>query len=219
MNGYVELEDLDAIAEMEDIEMDESDEGAEDIDILERRRRARRFRQPPRTAPGGGLFRPRPGPASSQYVTQTQLQAALQRVGAQIKTNGDAIKTLNGRVATLSSDVTRQAADLKKEQATRRREVKQLRDLSAILPLINQPTTVTLTQDVRGSVASGSAFTTGDVQLKAGTKVMTDTGDTLSLLLPLMLFSGGGLGGGGGEGGLGGDSTPLLLAVALSRRP
>ncbi len=246
MNGYVDTEDLDAIAEMmEDLEYDESDESDEsdeDIDILERRRRgrARRFRTPPRTAPGGGLFRPRPqpagGPGGGQYVTQTQLQAALARVGQQIKTNSDAIKTLNGRVATLSSDVIKQATDLKKEMVTRkkvtdglRRELKQTRDMAALLPLLSAPQTVALTQDIVGApaqqfVQQGNQLVlaqgAGTVQLRAGTMVFVDSGDSLSALLPLLLL--GGMGGGSGDssssGGFGSDSSLPLLAIALTRR-
>jgi hypothetical protein len=210
MNGYVEMEDLDAVSEMvEDLESDESDESDEDIDMMERTQRSRRFRTPPRTAQGGGLFRPRTpaagGPA--QYVTQTQLQSAMARVGAQIKTNSDALKTVNSRVATLSTDITKQTAEIKKlsTKETRdtsglRRDLNSTRQMAAIMPLLSTPKSQALTEAAGG--------------LPAGTKVVIDTGDNLSLLLPLLMM--GGMGGGsGGEGGSGGGMGDMMLPMVL----
>jgi len=210
MNGYVEMEDLDAVSEMvEDLESDESDESDEDIDMMERTQRNRRFRTPPRTAPGGGLFRPRTPAASgpAQYVTQTQLQAAMARVGAQIKTNSDALKTVNSRVATLSTDITKQTAEIKKltTKETRdtsglRRDLNSTRQMAAIMPLLSAPKSIALTDQVGN--------------LPAGTKVVVDSGDNLSLLLPLMMM--GGMGGGsGGEGGSGGGMGDMMLPMVL----
>ena len=89
MSDYTELDELDGLADvLEDFELDE-DIDADDADFLERRRRRARarYRRPPRTAPGRGLYQPRP---SSNYVTQTQLQTALAKVGQQINTNSEA---------------------------------------------------------------------------------------------------------------------------------
>ena len=207
MQGYADMEDLDVFADAyEDIESDESDESDEDLDVLERRQRGRRFRQPPRTAPGGGLFRPRP--QSSQYVTQTQLQAAMARVGQQIKTNSDAVKTLNTRVATLSTDVTRQAADLRKEATTRRREtaalrreLRQTREMVGIIPLLSQPRSVQLGADVGN--------------LRADNRVVIDSGDSFSAILPLLLLGGLGSGGGTSGGAEGGSDNNSMLLFAL----
>ena len=203
MNGYAATEDLEAMAEaLEDYEADEAD-------IMERRRGAR-YRTPVRTAPGTGLFQMRP---QAQYVTQTQLQAALARVGAQIKTNADAIKTLNARVATVSADVAaaatalkKEVADRKKETDTLKRDLRQTREMAGIIPLLLQPHSVTTTSDVGG--------------IQKGTRVMTDSGDSLSAVLPLLLLGGLGTGGGSGSGsGDGGsDSSMLLLALLLARR-
>jgi hypothetical protein len=210
MNGYIEMEDLDAVSEMvEDLESDESDESDEDIDMMERTRRSRRFRTPPRTAPGGGLFRPRTpsqsGPA--QYVTQTQLQAAMARVGAQIKTNSDALKTVNSRVATLSSDIAKQTADIKKlstggtrDTRALRRDLNSTRQMAAIMPLLSAPKSQALTEAAGG--------------LPAGTKVVIDTGDNISLLLPLLLM--GGMGGSSsGQDGSGGGMNDMMLPMVL----
>src|SRR5512132_3546977 len=96
-NGYLGMADIEALVEeLEDLAGEDYDE--EEDDLAERRRR--RIHRAPRTGSGGGLYRAR----ETGYVTQTQLQAALTRVGSQIKTNSEAIKTLNSRVATLSSD-------------------------------------------------------------------------------------------------------------------
>jgi hypothetical protein len=207
MNGYVEMEDLDAVSEMiEDLENDESDESDEDIDMMERTQRNRRFRTPPRTAGGGGLFRPRTPAGPSASVTQTQLQAAMARVGAQIKTNSDALKTVNSRVATLGTDMTKQAAEIKKiatgrskDTAGLRRDLNSTRQMAAIMPLLSTPKTFTLT-----SAAGG---------LAQGTKVVVDSGDNMSMLLPLLMM--GGMGGGSGEGGSGGGMGDMMLPMVL----
>jgi hypothetical protein len=192
---------IEALEELEDLEFDE---GTEDYEYDEARRRARgraAARRPaPRTASGTGFFRPRPG-TQSQNVTQTQLQTALAKVSADVKTNGEAIKTLNGRVNVLSSEqaqqgvaLRREAAERKKEDTAIRAEVRKARELSMLQLLIQKPPTVEL-------VRNGEAVT--DVKLK-------QSNDSL---LPILLMSGG-LGGDGASGG--GDNT-MLLALLLSR--
>jgi len=199
-NGYA-MEDLEAI--LESIESDESDESDE---MAERTRRRPWVR--PSTATGAGLVPPKP---QAGYVTEARLQAALARVGAQIKTNSDAIKTLNTRVGTISAEQTRQMAALKKETEERKKETARLASqaqLSALLPLLLSPKTVQLTTAVDN--------------IPAGTKVMVDSGDSTSLLLPLLLVgglgSGTGLGSGSGDTGSVGGLDPLLLVLLLSRR-
>lgn len=202
-NGSVVTEDLDALEDiLEDFEYDESDE-SDESDLSERRRR--RWNRP-RTASGGRLYQPRP---MSQYVTQTQLQTALTRVGSQIKTNADAIKTVNVRVNSVSSEQSRQTALLKKEISERKkqdiaskRDVQQKLQLLLLLPLLIKPSSKEIT-------------------LENGEKVnvLVESNDTLSLLLPLLLIGGLGgegtsLSGGGGTGGI--DSTMLILILALS---
>jgi hypothetical protein len=146
------------------------------------------------------------------YVTEARLQAALARVGEQIKTNSDAIKAVNDRVNTVSADVARQAAAVKKETEERKNDTARLASqsqLSALLPLLTTPKTITLSNKVDN--------------LQPGTKVLIDGGDTTSLLLPLLLVgglgSGGGLGstGAGGQTGTMGGIDPLLLVLLLRR--
>lgn len=202
-----ELEDLEALAAMEYDESDESDES----DLSERRRQPRRVS----TAPGRNLYSPRP---TEQYVTQTQLQTALAKVGAQIKTNSNAIRTIDSRIASVRTEQSKQTAMLKKEISDRKKEteslkrgLQQTRELGVLLPLLSQPSSQTLSQP------AGS--------LPAGTKVLVDKGDTLSTLLPILLLGGLGDSGGTGNnsGGLlgGGDGNsllPILLLTTLSKR-
>jgi len=206
-NGLA-MEELETLEDMmEDLEYDEmyeSDE-SDESDLSERRRRmaARRRAPAPRTATGNQLYRSRP---TSQYVTQTQLQSALARVGGQIKTNADAIKTVNSRTTIISTEQTRQAALLKKEVSDRKKQddlikqdVRQKMELLALLPALSRPSAETITTSDGKQV-----------------RVLTESNDSLSLLLPLLLVGGlGGLGG-SGTGGSGTDSNMLLLVLALS---
>src|SRR5437763_2875997 len=85
MAMYSDDEALNGLTEiLEDIESDESDESDE-------------ARKPyrPRVPSGRGLYKQRP---TGNYVTQVQLQAALARVGQQIKTNATATKAVSARV-------------------------------------------------------------------------------------------------------------------------
>ncbi|MBF2062894.1 MAG: hypothetical protein IGS39_00435 [Calothrix sp. C42_A2020_038] len=201
-NDSVITEDLDTLEGiLEDFEYDESDE-SDQSDLSERRRR--RWNYPP-TATGGRLYQPRP---MSQYVTQTQLQAALTRVSSQIKTNSDAIKTVNTRLNSVSAEQSRQAALLKKEISERKkqdlntkREIQQKLQLLILLPLLIKPPSKAITIN------------------NETVNVLVESNDTLSLLLPLLLV--GGLGGDGmslsGSGSIGGlDTTTLILILALS---
>lgn len=202
VNGFVELDELEALSDtLEDFEFDESDESDED---LMERRAPRRFGRAPRTATGKGLFKPRP---QTQNVTQTQLQAAMARVGAQIKTNTDAIKTINARLATIAADQSKHLASQRKATDTLKKDLRQTREMSAILPLLTAPRapeTVTLTEATAG--------------LPAGTRVVVNppAPDSMSTLLPLMLMSGSGLT--GGSGGESDGSNMLMLALLLGRR-
>ncbi len=203
-NGYA-TEDLEAI--LESLESDESDEADE---MAEQRTRRRNWPRPS-TATGTGLVPPKP---QTGYVTEARLQAALARVGAQIKTNSDAIKALNTRASTLSAEQARQVTALKKEVEERKKDTARLASqaqLLALLPLLQTPKTIQLTSAIDN--------------LPAGTKVLVDGGDSLSLLLPLLLVGGSGSGTGLGTGSAGGESgglgglDPLLLVLLLSRRP
>ncbi|MBW4655833.1 MAG: hypothetical protein KME20_22750 [Kaiparowitsia implicata GSE-PSE-MK54-09C] len=201
LDDYETLEDM-----LEDLEYDEmydSDE-SDDGDFAERRRRTGRGRRrapAPRTATGNQLFRPRP---NSQYVTQTQLQSALARVGGQIKTNADAIKTINTRLNTVSSEQTRQAALLRRESSERKKQddlikqdMRQKIELLTLLPLLSRPSSETIQVGERS------------------VEVLTKSNNTLSMLLPLLLMGGMGGSSAGGSSGLGDNNSMMLMALVL----
>lgn len=195
-NGYA-TEDLEAI--LESLESDESDESDEMAERIIRRRGRPRIN----TAPGTGLVPPKP---QAGYVTEARLQAALARVGAQIKTNSDAIKEVNTRLSAINAEQTRQAAALKKAIAEQKKETAVLKNniqLAALLPLLIRPATRTITKTAGG--------------LTEGDKVLIDSGDSLSALLPLLLLGGmGSAPADGASSGLGGgfnDPTTMLLVV------
>lgn len=138
-------------------------------------------------------------------VSQGQLQAALSRVDGKIKTVSDVESTINSRVNSLSTATKKEVAERKKSIDTQVKDLNQKVQLLAILPLLVQPKTTTLT--------SGT---------DSGTQVLAPDDSKLNAILPLLLV--GGLGGSGGLG-LGGDgassggssdSNFLLLALVLA---
>jgi len=195
---YSAFEADEAIDEMlEADEADESDEAA-----------PRRPWSRPRVASGQNLFRARP---ETQYVTQTQLQAAMSRVGVQVRTNSTAISQLNTHVAAANATVKKETTNRKKDVAALRSNLSQTQQMSAILPLLSQPRSVTVT----GLAADG---------IPESTKVLVDSGNTLALLLPMLLMSGigggstdssGGTSGGGLLGG-GDNNSMMMLAMVLA---
>jgi hypothetical protein len=186
------------LGELEGLEWDETDESEE------RSGRGRRFgrRPPPPTAPGTGLVTPRP---NTQFVTQTQLQTALAKVGSQIKTNSDAIKTVSDRVSSQADLLSKEVVARKKKTDELEKGLRQTRELTAILPLLSRPKSVQL----QSSAVVGSP--------SPAPKALVDSDDTLSFILPLMLLGGsGGSGGGGMFGGGGDDNSMMMLVLALS---
>src|SRR5215510_3217625 len=128
-NDYLP-ENLEAI--LEALESEESEESEE---LAERRSPNRGRGRSPRTASGTGLVPPRP---SAGYVTEARLEAALARVGAQIKTNSEAIAGVNTRLSAVSVDVSGQSTKLKKESEERKKDVGGLKNnvqMAALLPL------------------------------------------------------------------------------------
>jgi hypothetical protein len=158
----------------------------------------------PQQPPGGGQ--------QGQYVTRVELQAELARVGAQITTNSTAIRRVDTRTQTVADSQRRQVTTQRRENAAIRRDVRETRELAAILPLLTpRPQSVALTEPVAG--------------LAQGERVVVDRGtDTLTTLLPLLLLGGFGgtatgtsdTGGGSAGGGGGLDSSPLLLIALLT---
>lgn len=202
-----EIESLDeAYDEAESDESDESDEFAEAPSRFPGFPFPVQMRptfRTPSTANGRNLYQTRP---TNYYVTQAQLQAALNRVGAQVKTNSQAISKVSAKVRAVDTAQAKQTAALKKEVGVRRKQadklkkdLKQTRDMAALMPLLTRPKTVQLNTSVGG--------------LTAGTKVMVDNNDSFGALMPLLL-----MGGLGGDSSGGMDSSMLLvLALAMSK--
>lgn len=195
-------EDIYAMESIDDL-VEELEEDYEESDGLEEMIESRRRRRPrPRTATGRNLSTPRP---QGNYVTQVQLQTALQKVSEEIQTNSRAVGVLNSRVEAVAADQAKQLVAIRKEISERRkqddqqkRDVRQQLSLLAILPLITGPKS-------REIVINNEKI-----------KVLVDEGDTFDQILPLMLISGG-MGGGSGSDGGGYDSTmmPMMMALAL----
>lgn len=168
------------------VEMDEHDEFDERI-----RRFGRRFPSLPVPRPGNVLAPPQ----SSRPVTRAEFTSATRKLDEKISVNSRAIKTVEGRVNGVADANARQ----NKAIATLQADVKSVREISMLLPLLNSQKT---------SVVNG-------------TEVVVPSDDTFSKLLPLLLMSGGtGLGGtGGGEAnsGLGGMMLPLVLILASQK--
>lgn len=178
---------------LESDELYESDESDESDEARRRRRRA-----PVRTAKRGGAVPQRPTPG---YATKAELTATANRLDARIATNSTAIKTVEGRVNTLSTDQGKLRSDVTKLQGS----VNDVRNMSMLMPLLSSQKTVTTTAD-SGGIPSGS-------------KVVVDSGDSFSKILPLLMFSGsfGGSSGGqsGGGGMFGGDSGGIMMIALM----
>src|SRR5262249_1429991 len=102
---------------MPELEADEADEMYESDESDEAARWTR-----PRVASGQNLFRPRP---TAQYVTQAQLETALARVGAQVRTNSAAIAQTGKRLGSTTDSVKKVKSNLQQTQ-----------QLAALMPLL-----------------------------------------------------------------------------------
>jgi hypothetical protein len=179
-------------------EMFESDEAIDEA--LDEAARSWSRPRAPKTASGRGLYAPRP---QTQYVTQAQLQTALAKVGAQVRTNSTAISQIGGRAAAAAAAAKKESLDRKKDVTAVKSNLSQTQQMAAIMPLLTQPKSV-------GPV-------TGVPGVPEGSKVLVDSG-TSNLLLPLLLMTSVGDSGGSGGGLLGGgsdNSNMLMLALVL----
>jgi len=206
MNGLL-LEDEDLFEDDSDLAEDEDLFAEDDPDLAERRRNFNRKRASMKTRPvrpgqlpaGKGLFKARP---TGQYATQAQLQAGLNRVGAEIRKTAQAIKTMTAQINKNNSDLTaanarqdseiaRLSGDLKKtgEGGKKQNEMFMLMSLLQKQPELEPKT---------GGNAAAAKLITDNVQIKKQDS-----------LLPLLLMSGmGGMGGG--------DNNMMLMVLALS---
>lgn len=179
MNAYYE-DDI--------IEMDEHDEFDERL----RRPRSRRFPSLPVPRPGN-ILSPTP---SSRPVTRTEFTNATRKLDEKVSVNSRAIKTVESRVNGIADVNARQSKSIKAVEA----DVKSVREISMLLPLLNSQKTAVVN----------------------GTEVVVPSDDMFSKLLPLLLLSGGGglMGSGtaGAEGSSGlGGMLPLLLILSSQK--
>lgn len=138
-----------------------------------------------------------PAAAPGRPVSQADLVNATRRLDEKIGVNARAIKAIEGRVNSVASENARQT----KAMDAVRNDLKSLREVSTLLPLLTTQKTAKLTD---------------------GTEVVVPSNDTFSKLLPVLMLSGG-LGGSGGssssggDSGLGGMGLPLLLVLATQK--
>jgi uncharacterized membrane protein YgcG len=159
-------------------------------------------RRPVRTAARGNVVPQRP---ESGYATKAELTTTANRLDGRIAVNTGAVKTLDGRVASVSSEQSKLRNDVKSLQGG----LNDVRNMSMLLPLLSTQKTRDVTTNV-----TGTAIASGD-------KVVVDSGDTFSKMLPLLLFSGafGGSSSSGGSssGGMfgGGDGGGGIMLIAM----
>jgi cell pole-organizing protein PopZ len=167
-------EDLD---EMDDEDIDDA---FADDDLSERRRRKRRS-----NVKGRGYSSPR---RDSSPVSQTQMQAALARVAADVRKLAASQQSLETR---MSSDVKRF-----------RTESNNSNQMAALMPFLFKPKAKTLQE----LTTAGELLTT---------KFQVESDDSLSMMLPLLMM--GGMSSSGGSGG-GDNNMMLMMAIALMGR-
>lgn len=149
-------------------------------------------------------FRPRPAPSTPQYVTQTQLEAALTRSDGKIKTVADGVTQINTRLNGLAAAAKKEADERKKTLDAQNKDINQKLQLMAMLPVLTTPPSVPVK----------------DTSNNTQNVLVSDT-SSLNKLLPLLLVTGmGGIGGFGGssdsssDGGSGMMMMALVLALA-----
>lgn len=199
MSTGIFVEDYESLLDaFDDYEWDESDDEFDD-EAAAKKPRFRPMKAPVTATKSSYQARP------SQYVTQTQLQTTVSKLDGKIsalsKTTVQQVNTVKKEQAKQIALLKKEALDRKKENETLRKEFRQFRDMSMLLPLISRPSSQTLTADAGG--------------IPAGTKVMVDKNDTMSLLLPMILMGGFGGSSGGGSGGLGGDGDNSMMMLVL----
>ena len=186
----------DELAESDEfLEYDESDESDE---------ARRRSRAPVRTARRGGTVPARPMPG---FATRAELTATANRLDAKIVVNSSAIRAVEARTNKIASDNGKLRAEVNKLQGG----LNDVRNMAMLMPLLSSQSTKAVTASVAG--------------LAAGDKVVIDTGDSFSRILPLLMFSGtfggssqGGTSGGSSSGSMfgGGDNGMMMVAMMIA---
>ncbi|GAB3102680.1 hypothetical protein [Lysobacter terrae] len=136
------------------------------------------------------------------YATKAELTATANRLDERIAVNSNAIKTVEGRFNGVAADHAKLKADVGRLQGG----LNDLRNMSMLMPLLTTQTSRELQ-----STAGGT--------LQRGDRVVIDTGDMFSRMMPMFLFSGsfGGSGTQSGQSGgmFGGDSSGIMLIAMM----
>ena len=171
--------------------------------------RRRRGGRPPAIRPGQTGKWPTPiapRPNNNQYVTQTQFEVGLARVGKQVEANSDAIKKVAAQANTITTELGVATARLDKQVSESRKEIKKQSETMLLMTLLAKPPAITTTTETLTVQDPANANRNKDVTVVS--KVEQGKSDSL---LPLVLLS--------GNGGFGGDSSNMLiLALAFSGR-
>jgi hypothetical protein len=205
----------DLLTEDEDLFLEEDEDigeyFAEDIDegfgeedeFGERKRR--RGRRPPRiragrTARGRGFVKPKP---SAKAVSTSTLQASLERVGQDIRTNAAAIKRLETQAKSATAKLNsvnnaqdKNIADLRKDLKTQNSGMQQQSQLNMLLPLLQKSPEL----EARPGQEAGAAAVLSTVQIKKQ--------DTMLPLVLMMMAS-------GQSSGAGASNMNMLLPLVL----
>lgn len=185
----------------EDIDEDLDELDDEDIDdSLGERRRMRRS-----NIRGRGYNQPR---LERSSVTQAQLQAAMSRVGEDIRKLATTTKALEESVS--------------RSLGKTRREQQQYNQMAMLLPLLSRPKTKEIKSLALKATTvprvAGAAITSDDFEVVT-TTVLSGEQDRMALMLPILLMSGMGGGTGGGSGSGGNDMMMLAVAMMAMDKP
>lgn len=169
-------------------------------------------RRLPRTASGRGLAPMPQNQQSKNYVTYSALRQAMDKVGAQIKTNSDAISGVGAKLNATAASLKKEFDERKKESDNIRNDTNQKVSMLALLPLIMSSPTYTIpggtAVGVSGAAGTPVTIPAGGIAISPPSTSMTNA------LLPLLMV--GGLGGTSSSGGSGGMDNTMLLVMALT---
>jgi hypothetical protein len=168
----------------------------------------------PRTASGRGLAPIPQTQQSRNFVTYAALRQAMDKVGAQIKTNSDAITAVGNRLNSTAASLRKEFDERKKDTDAIRGDINQKTSMLALLPLIMTPPTYTIPANTQIGVdtVNGNAVSTGANALAIQPPPTT----IANALLPLLLIGGFSSSPSGTPGGgIGGMDNTMLLIMAL----
>lgn len=162
-------------------------------------------RPAPVKRPSGGRLAPTP--PSQGNVTRNEFNAAMERVRRELAATSSGLRTLEGRVNTLNAGqerLLREVTSRKREVETVQRDLRQTREMAALLPLLTSTTkteTIPVAEDIP--------------PVLQGKKYLVPSESNLAAFAPLLLL-GAGDSSRGGSGGLGGSDFSTLLVAMLA---